>query len=66
MVNDKVADQTARMCRLACAFAVHNQEKSGFSCLCPYDVEAQASWPPPGYAPASQKKTFIYIGDSSH
>ena len=27
----------------------------------PYDVEAQASWPPPGNAPASQKKPHLFI-----
>ena len=30
------------------------KKSQGVSCLCPYDVEAQASWPPPGYAPAYQ------------
>ena len=24
------------------------KKSQGFSCLCPYDVEVQASWPPPG------------------
>ena len=45
--NDKGADQTVLMRRLVCAFVVHNQEKSGYT----DDVEAKASWPPPGYAP---------------
>ena len=27
------------------------KESQGFSCLCQYDVEAQASLPPPGNAP---------------
>ena len=27
------------------------KKRQGFSCKCPYDVEAKASWPPPGYAP---------------
>ena len=28
------------------------KKSQGFSCLCPYDFEAQAAWSPPGYAPA--------------
>ena len=27
------------------------KKSQGVSCLCPYDVEARASWSPPGYAP---------------
>ena len=27
------------------------KKSQGFLYLCPYDVEALASWPPPGYAP---------------
>ena len=50
IANNKGADQTARMRRLVCAFVVHKQQSHGFSYLSPYDVEAQASWPPPGYA----------------
>ena len=46
MANDKGTDQAVRMRRLICAFVVCNQEKSGFL----VSVEAQASWPPPGYA----------------
>ena len=30
-----------------------------FSCLCPYDVEAQACWPPPGCAPGLKLKYEI-------
>ena len=39
------------------------KKSQGFSCLCPYDVEAQASWPPPGYAPGSN--SFV-ISQSKH
>ena len=28
------------------------KKSQGFSCICSYDVEAKASWLPPGYAPA--------------
>ena len=31
-------------------------------CLYPYDVEAQASWPPPGYAPDDIKNWTKGIG----
>ena len=27
------------------------KKSQGFSCICPYDVEAKAFCPPPGYAP---------------
>ena len=33
------------------------KKSQGISRLCPYDVEAQASWPPPGYAPALECST---------
>ena len=49
-VNNKCADQTARMRRLVCAFIVRKQQSQGFSRRGPYGVEAQASWPPPGNA----------------
>ena len=28
------------------------KKSQGFSCICPYDVEAKASWPLSGYAPS--------------
>ena len=49
--NNKGADQTARMCRLICAFVVHKQQSQGFSDRGLLDAETQASWPPPGYPP---------------
>ena len=51
IAKNKSADQTAQMHRLVCAFVVHKQQSKGFSSRDPYDVEAQASWPPPGYGP---------------
>ena len=51
IANNKGADQTARVCRLVCAFVVRKQQYHGFSCRSPYGVEAHASWPPPGYSP---------------
>ena len=51
IANNKGADQTARMRMLVCAFVVGKQQIQVFSRWGPYDVEAQASWPPPGYAP---------------
>ena len=51
IANNKGVDQTARMRRLVCAFVVHKQQFQGFSRRGPYDDEAQASWPPPAYAP---------------
>ena len=50
--SNKGADQTARMRRLVCAFVARKQQSQSFSHRCPYSVEAQAFWPPPGYAPA--------------
>ena len=47
IANNKGADQTARMHRLFCAFVVRKEQSQGFSHRGPYDVEAQASWPPP-------------------
>ena len=41
IVNNKRADQTARMRRLVCAFVVHKQQSQGFSRRGPYDAEAQ-------------------------
>ena len=38
------------MRRLVCPFLAIRQQSQGFLRRCPYDVEAQASWPPPGYA----------------
>ena len=29
------------------------KKSQGFLCICPYDVEAKASWPLPGYGPES-------------
>ena len=51
IANNKGADQTARMRRLVYASVVSKQQRQGFSHSDPYDVEAQASWPPPSYAP---------------
>ena len=51
MENNKGVDQTARMRRLVCTLVVRKQQSQGFSLSDPYDVETQASWPPPGYAP---------------
>ena len=51
IANNKGADQTAQMRRLVCAFVVRKQQSHGFWCRGPYDVEAHASWPPPGYTP---------------
>ena len=50
--SNKGADQTARMRRLVCSFVARKPQSQGFSHQCPYGVEAQASWPPPGYAAA--------------
>ena len=50
-MNNKGADQTARMRRLICAFVVRKQQSQGFLHRDHNDVEAQASWPPPGYGP---------------
>ena len=55
-MNNKGADQTARMHRLVCAFVVCKQQSQGVSHGGPYDVEAHASWPPPGYAPGVGNK----------
>ena len=41
----------ALISRLVCAFVVCRQQSQGFSHRGSYDVEVQASWPPPGYAP---------------
>ena len=38
------------MFRLVCAFVVREQQSQGFKRRGPYDVEAQASLPPSGYA----------------
>ena len=51
MENNNGADQTARMRSLVCTFVVRKEENPGFSRGDPYDVETQASWPPPGFAP---------------
>ena len=37
------------------------KKSQGFSCICPYDVEAKASLPPPGYAP----RTIMYSFNSN-
>ena len=50
IANNKGAVQTAQMDRLVCAFVVRQHQSHGFSRRGPYDVEAQASWPPPAYA----------------
>ena len=54
--NNKGTDYTARMRRLVCTFVVRKQQSQGFSPRGPYDVEAPASWPPPGYAPDSDER----------
>ena len=49
IVNNKGADQTARMRRLVCAFVVCKQQSRGFSRWGPYDVETSAwlrAWDP--------------------
>ena len=51
IANNKGADQTARMRRLVCACVVPKQQSHCFSGRGPFDVDAHASWPPPGYAP---------------
>ena len=51
IANNKGADLAARMRRLVCTLVVRKQQSQGVSHQGPYDVEAQASWPPPGYAP---------------
>ena len=51
IVNNKGDDQTAWMCRMVCAFVIRKQQCWGFSRQGIYDVEAQASWPLPGYMP---------------
>ena len=51
IANNKGADQTARMRRLVYASFVRKQQSQGFSHPDPYDVEAEASWPPISYAP---------------
>ena len=48
IANNKGVDQTARMRKLLCAFVVHKQQRKSFLHRGPYDVEAQAFWPPPG------------------
>ena len=50
----KSADQTAHLRRLVCSIVVRNQQNHVFTHRASYDVEAQASWPPPGYAPGSK------------
>ena len=56
IVNNKGADQTARMRRLVCAFVVAASNKVRVSPIDPCDVEARASWPLPCYAPAVMYK----------
>ena len=51
IANNKGVDQTAQMRRLIYTFVVHKQQSQDFSRRGSYDVEAQASWPPPGCAP---------------
>ena len=59
MVNNKGADQTSGM--LVCAFAVRKQQSQSFSRRGPYDIEAQASWPPSGYAPVLYRGRELYL-----
>ena len=37
------------------------KKNQDFSCLCSYDVEAQASWPQPGYAPGSRRQKGLKV-----
>ena len=39
-------------------FVICKQQSQGFSRRYPYDVAAQASWPPPGYAPETYKHHY--------
>ena len=57
IANNRGADKTARMRRLVCAFVAGKQKSQGSSWRGPYDVEAQASWLPPSYAPESIRLT---------
>ena len=58
---NKGAEQTVGMHRLVCVFVVCKQRSQNFSHLGPYDVEAQASWLPPGYVPGVQEQdTWLY------
>ena len=50
IANNKGADQTMQMCSLVCAFVVRKQQSQGRGGC---DAEAQASWPPLGYAPGN-------------
>ena len=50
------------MCRLVCAFVVYKQQSQGVSHRGPCDAEANASWPPPCYAPDKR----IYMVDGIH
>ena len=61
IANNKGADQTARMHMLVCAFVVHKQQRQGFSHRGQYDVEANASWPPPGYAPDKLQNIYLLL-----
>ena len=61
IVNNKGADQTARMRRLVCAYVIRKQQSQDFSRRGSYDVEAQASCPPPGYAPGYVKILYKQI-----
>ena len=38
---------------LVCTLVVRKQQSQGFMCRGPYDIDAQASWPPSGYAPVN-------------
>ena len=46
IANNKGTDQTGRLHLVA-----RKQQSHGFSHRGLFDVEAQASWPPPGYVP---------------
>ena len=56
--NNKGADQYARMRRLFCAFVFQKQQSQCSSHTAPYDFDAQAPWPQPGYVPGLY--LFIY------
>ena len=61
IANNKGANQTEQMCRLICAFVGCKQQSKSFSYRDSYDVEANAPWPPPSYAPESVNIMFIMV-----
>ena len=61
ITNNTGVDQTVWVRRLVCPFLAIRQQSQGFLRRCPYDVEAQASWPPPGYALIVKYLSCSYI-----